>query len=61
MIKTRFKGHHGLLNVDTNGVKFYEHSFPTIIGAMNFLKDVKLPEEEDQYTQWNFRGKKGRK
>jgi len=61
MIKTFFEGHVGLLNLDTNGVKFYEHNFPTIVGAINFLKDVKVPNVKDQYTLWNYKGKKGLK
>jgi len=59
MIKTHFEGHKGFLNLDTNGVKFYEHIFPNITGAMKFLKDVKVPDAADQYTAWNYRGTKG--
>lgn len=59
MIKIYFGGHKGLLNIDTNSVKFYEHNFPTIFGAIKFLKDIKVPQEENQYSIWTYRGKKG--
>ncbi|MDA9846605.1 hypothetical protein N9C10_01575 [Flavobacteriaceae bacterium] len=61
MIKNTYQGHVGLLNIETNCVRFYDHNFPTILGAIKFLKEIKLPEEEEQYTLWTYKGKKGLK
>ena len=61
MIKISFKGHRGSLNIDTNGVQFYEHDFLTICDAIRFLKDIEVPHTENQYSAWSFRGKKGLK
>ena len=59
MITIHFGGHKGLLDINTNHVEFYENSFPTIDGAIKFLKDIKVPCCTDQYTTWSYKGKKG--
>ena len=58
MIKILFENHEGVLNIDTNAVRFYSHGFGNIKEAQKFLREIKVPILQDQYVVWRFRHKK---